>query len=166
MNVLNEQYAYRYLFIMLPVYRKWLTLFDGQLSIDCNDCDILWGEDCECQFFWEAICLLRVRSKQWGCNRDDWFSAAVSGRPAISQNENQYIVPFVIIGAPGKKKKALRNDPLMFWLFEPMFHPLMSWGDALHFQKVLKHVSVQKLPSSRYCYKLIYTNSLDAPSRW
>lgn len=73
----------------------------------------------------------------------------------------------LLLSAPWqKKKKALRNDSLMFWLFEPMFHPLMSWGDALHLQKVLKHVSVQKLPSSRYCYKLIYTNSLDAPSRW
>lgn len=99
----------------------WVYLMDNWVLIVMTVI-FLWGEDCECQFFWEAICLLRVRSKQWGCNRDDWFSAAVSGRPAISQNENQYIVPFVIIGAPGKKKKGIKKwsiNVLAFWTDVP-----------------------------------------------
>lgn len=98
-NVLDEQYAYRYLSVTSPVYRKtpgfvWQT----EPSIDCNECDFLRGGLRVPIFLFFFLFLrsnlsLRVSAEQWDCNGDDWFRAVVSGQAAISQNENQYIVP-------------------------------------------------------------------------
>lgn len=103
-NMLNDTYSSR-----LPLCRKWLALSDRQPRIDCNERDFLWGEDREWQifffFFWRSNLCLRVSSKQQHCNGDDWFSAVVSGQPAISQNENQYVVPFAAIGGLGEIKR-------------------------------------------------------------
>lgn len=143
MNVLNEQYASQILVHHVACVQKMagLGLFDWQSRVLIVMSVVFFeGRTASANFFLRSNLSLRVSSKQWDCNGDDWFSAGVSGQPAICQNENQYKVSPTLLAPLAKKKKGHEVIPFFFRKCSYMFQRT----DCLH-----------ERTFTSYCYRLI-----------